>query len=203
MSGTPVAPAIGSKPNHLPGPDWAKRVDRPSCVSLRMLMPHRSAVCQAEKLTALRATENKMRGGSNDTELKELTVKPCSNPSGPRAVTIAIPVGKTPSAERNSCDVNAIAFNSTQRTVHAGCALPIRVQHRCFLVLVIASLPITRDGVINAIGGQQVIHHAASGAPIEGAVTVTCNDEARAGVEHLILCMARAEFRTDSVPGCL
>jgi hypothetical protein len=76
MSGTPVAPMIGSKPDHLPPLDWAKRVDSPSWVSPRTLMPHKFAACQAEKLSTVRATENSTSGGSNETELKELTVTP-------------------------------------------------------------------------------------------------------------------------------
>src|SRR5215475_3638874 len=76
IRGTPVAPEIGSKPTHLPAPDWAKRVDNPSWVSPRTLTPQVVAVCQTEKLATLRATENNTSGGSRDTEVNELTVIP-------------------------------------------------------------------------------------------------------------------------------
>jgi len=41
-------------------------------------------------------------GGRSDTDVKELIVKPAVRPSAQRAVTTATPVGKAPSARRNS-----------------------------------------------------------------------------------------------------
>src|SRR5262245_49321857 len=118
MSGTPVLPIMGSYPTHLSGPDWAKRVDSPSWVSLSTLMPHAFATAQAAELVALRASEKRTRGGSSDTELNELTVIPCRAPSGPSTVTTAMPVGNNPKILRNSADVNAISVmcSATQRS---------------------------------------------------------------------------------------
>src|SRR5690242_20483478 len=107
MSGTPVTPIMGSKPTHLSPPARANRVESPSCTSPRTLMPHALATCQAAKLRTARATENNTSGGSRETELNELTVIPRS-PSGARVVTTATPVGKAPSAFRNSLDVKVI-----------------------------------------------------------------------------------------------
>src|SRR6202012_4198353 len=104
-SGTPFEATIGSIPDHLPAPDLAKRVDSASWASARMLMPHSLASSQIAKLCTVRATENSTSGGSSETELNELTVMPCSVPSGPRAVMMATPVGKVPSALRKSPDV--------------------------------------------------------------------------------------------------
>src|ERR1044072_5749110 len=50
------------------------------------------------------------------------------------------------------------------------------------------------------IGVHQVVHHAGRAGPIEGAIAVAGGDEARAGIEHLVLGVARAEFRSDRVP---
>ena len=66
----------GLEAQPLAAPDWANRVDRPSCVSCRTLMPHPFAARQAEKLSTVRARENNTRGGSSETELNELTVVP-------------------------------------------------------------------------------------------------------------------------------
>src|SRR5215467_10085705 len=71
-------------------------------------MPHAVAVCHTAKLDTLRPMENSTRGGSSDTELNELTVIPCSDPSLPRVAATTTPVGKAPSALRNSPHVNAI-----------------------------------------------------------------------------------------------
>jgi hypothetical protein len=42
------------------------------------------------------------KGGSSDTELKELAVNPTSAPLGARAVTMVTPVANMPKAVRNS-----------------------------------------------------------------------------------------------------
>jgi len=112
MSGTPVTLTIGSKPDHLPPPNWANRVDNPSCVSSRTLIPHAFAASHAEKLSTVRTSENNTRGGSSETELNELTVVPTNRPSGARAVTTTTPVGKTPSAFRKSPGVKFILITT-------------------------------------------------------------------------------------------
>src|SRR5580698_2586024 len=160
-------------PDHLPAPDLAKRVDSASWDSARMLMPHSLACSQIAKLCTVRATENSTSGGSSDTELNELTVMPCSTPSEPRAVMMATPVGKVPSARRKSVDVK--------------------------LMNLFRSLCRFRD----IVGRQQMIYHAAGHGPIEGTVIVPIGDETRPRIEHFILGVARAEFRADGVPGRL
>src|SRR6516225_773740 len=152
MRGTPVLPGIASKPSHLPLPDWAKRVETPSCASPSTLMPQALASCQAWKLMTVRANENKTSGGSSETELNELTVVPCNSPSAPRAVTTATPVGKTSRVFLNSPEVKAMVVLSK------------------LLSRELRSLPCRVDDVRKGIGRQQVVYHAARRAPIEGAI---------------------------------
>src|SRR5262249_1796768 len=126
MRGTPVAPEIGSKPSDLPAPDCAKRVDNPSWVSPRTLMPQVVALCQTEKLATPRATENNTSGGSRDTELNEHTVIPLRKPSGAQGGTTRTPRGKNPSAFRNSPDVkvmNRRPRNTGNDKVHSAAGL--------------------------------------------------------------------------------
>src|SRR5215469_6386943 len=73
-------------------------------------MPQAFASCQARKLMTVRASENNTSGGSSETELNELTVVPCNNPSAARAVTTATPVGKTSRVFLNSPEVKAMAW---------------------------------------------------------------------------------------------
>src|SRR5262249_61167738 len=96
MRGTPVAPEIGSKPSHLPAPDCAKRVDNPSWVSPRTLMPQVVALCQTEKLATPRATENNTSGGFKGTEVDELTGIPSNRATSGQGGKTARPGVKTP-----------------------------------------------------------------------------------------------------------
>ena len=50
-----------------------------------------------------------MSGGSSETALKELAVKPTTSPSSALAVMIVIPVAKQPSASRNALESMTIA----------------------------------------------------------------------------------------------
>ena len=50
------------------------------------------------------------------------------------------------------------------------------------------------------VGVQKAIDHASGAIPIERAVAMTAGDETRAGVEHLVLCVARAELGANGVP---
>ena len=50
------------------------------------------------------------------------------------------------------------------------------------------------------VGRHQAVDHTVGAVPIEGAVAVAGRHKARAGVEHLILGVARAELRADRVP---
>src|ERR1700722_19980612 len=155
---------------HLPVPDLAKRVDRASWDSARMLMPHSWACSQTAKLCTVRATENSTSGGSSDTKLNELTVVPGSAPSGPRAVMMATPVGKVPSALRKSVDVKLMNLFRGLR------------------------------GFRDVVGRQQMVYHATRHAPVEGAVVVPVGDEAGPRIEHFILGVTRTKFRADRIP---
>src|SRR2546426_491993 len=61
-----------------------------------------SASMKAGRLAELRARLHKTKGGSSDTELKLLTVRPTSRPAPSRAVTTVTPVVNAPSALRNA-----------------------------------------------------------------------------------------------------
>jgi hypothetical protein len=52
------------------------------------------------------------KGGSKDTELKELAVKPTKAPSGARAVTMVTPVANRPNARRKLWGVTASVAGS-------------------------------------------------------------------------------------------
>src|ERR1035437_9408989 len=49
----------------------------------------------------LLSTQTRMSGGSSDTDVKELAVRPCASPAWLRIVTMATPVAKCPQAMRN------------------------------------------------------------------------------------------------------
>jgi len=57
------------------------------------------------KLRLVLANDTRMSGGSSETDVKEFTVTPAGWPALSTVVTTAIPVGKRPSASRNSRDV--------------------------------------------------------------------------------------------------
>src|SRR5262249_39969562 len=59
-----------------------------------------------------------------------------------------------------------------------------------------ASVP----GFAERIGTEQVVHQSARRIPVVGAEAVPGGHETGAGVEHLVLLMARAEFRSHRVP---
>src|SRR6266516_1473828 len=61
-----------------------------------------------------------------------------------------------------------------------------------------AAFCLQRAGKI--VAGQQLLDHSGRAVPVEGAEAVASGDEARAGVEHLVLGVARAELRADGVP---
>ena len=64
------------------------------------------------RLLALRRL-NSTSGGSSDTELKELQVRPAGRPSAARVVMTATPVGKQPSSCRNSFGSMALRKRSS------------------------------------------------------------------------------------------
>src|SRR5215831_16275974 len=60
-----------------------------------------------------------------------------------------------------------------------------------------------RQFALHIVGGEKRVHQSASTLPVERPETVPAGHETRAGVEHFILRVARAEFRADRVPGRL
>src|SRR4029453_6820869 len=134
----------------------------------RTLMPHALAACHPGKLCTVRASENSTSGGSSETEWKELTVVPCSRPSGASVVATTMPVGNTPRVLRNSPGVKVMSVNSADRGQRL---------LRGF------------DGILKVIGRKQMIDHAPRGAPIEEAVAVAGGNEAGTCIEHLVLRM--------------
>src|SRR3954451_8896450 len=50
------------------------------------------------------------------------------------------------------------------------------------------------SGFVQIVGGKQLLDQRGRAIPIEGAEAVSRGDEARAGIEHFVLRMARAEF---------
>src|SRR5690348_5798864 len=61
-----------------------------------------------------------------------------------------------------------------------------------------ANMPLRALGPIH-----HPLHQGAGAVPIVGAETVAAGYEGRAGIEHLVLDMARAELGADGVPGKL
>src|SRR6201999_3536620 len=76
--GVPFAATLASTPCHLSVIARAKRVEVSLWSSARIFTENASTASHAEKAFALRAMLKRISGGSNDTELKELTVAPRS-----------------------------------------------------------------------------------------------------------------------------
>src|SRR6185437_4491165 len=54
---------------------------------------------------------------------------------------------------------------------------------------------------IEIVAVQHAVDHLRRPFPIIGTIGMTLGDEAGAGIEHLVLQMARGEFGADGVPG--
>ena len=54
-----------------------------------------------------------------------------------------------------------------------------------------------------SIGSHEFLDEALCSVPVEEAERVAARNERRAGIEHFVLQMARAEFGADRVPGQL
>jgi FG-GAP-like repeat len=63
--------------------------------------------------------------------------------------------------------------------------------------------PLRSDGTLEFGAREQLIDQRAGRIPIVGPIAMAAADKPSAGIEHLILGMARAEFRADRVPGQL
>src|SRR3546814_7687677 len=82
--------------------ELAKRADSSRWSSANTLMAKWLAARKAGRDLLARRKLHSTRGGSSDTELNELQVRPTGWPSAPQVVMMATPVGNVPSARRNS-----------------------------------------------------------------------------------------------------
>jgi hypothetical protein len=73
-----------------------------------MLTAKVAAFSNAKRLNADFARLQRMRGGSSETEVKELAVTPIAEPSSDRVVMMVTPVTKDPSAVRSARAVLAV-----------------------------------------------------------------------------------------------
>src|SRR5260221_7818284 len=138
----PLENLCGNAAN-LSAPDLAKCVERASSPSPSTLMVKYSASRKTIAQPAVRARLHSTIGGSSDTELKELTVRPSALPPGPSVVTRQTPVGKQPSALRKSrgsrLDRGSASGSSHMLALEVGCDLfhePVHLllDHRMRLV---------------------------------------------------------------------
>lgn len=70
-----------------------------------MLITKDEEALNASTACDVRSRQNKIRGGSSETDEKELIVKPHGVPAGSSVVAIATPVAKRPHARRNASAV--------------------------------------------------------------------------------------------------
>src|SRR5204863_7614778 len=103
-NGAPPSPAEkrAAKAANLSAPGLAKWVESAASPAASTLMAKYSASRNTGAQFAVRARLQSTIGGSSDTELKELTVRPAGWPSAPSVVTRQTPVGNVPSAARKS-----------------------------------------------------------------------------------------------------
>ncbi|MNY58841.1 hypothetical protein D3C86_1952270 [compost metagenome] len=80
----------------------AKVLERSFWLSDRILTAKFLVPVIVAKLRELRARQISSNGGSSETEVKELAVKPMGFPASSRVVTIVTPVTKAPNASRKA-----------------------------------------------------------------------------------------------------
>src|SRR5437016_5362210 len=100
----------------------------------------------------LLSTQTRIRGGSSDTDVKELAVKPCDSPASLRIVTTATPVAKCPHAMRNW--------------------LASRLTGQAYKSPALASAPYRRGPEVEDLGGQpepsfEALHEGVGGENLE------------------------------------
>src|SRR5215475_7686333 len=102
MRGLPLSPGCHATSANLSACFEANRLEIGRCCSLRMLIAKCAVHAKSGKLPALRAMQTSTSGGSSETEVKELAVKPRGRLSSSMAVTTVTPVTKQPKARRSS-----------------------------------------------------------------------------------------------------
>ena len=98
--GAPVSQLSQATPSNRSVDDRAKTPDIGCWPMCRTLMAKCSARRNRSRFDELRARQNRIRGGSSDTEEKELAVSPTGRPCSSRVVTTVTPVAKQPRASR-------------------------------------------------------------------------------------------------------
>ncbi len=86
----------------------AKRRDTSTWPSPSTLIAKCVAASNAARLGLARRSDHSTSGGSSDSALNELTVRPKATPSAPRQVTTVTPVAKAPSAARSAAGVDGV-----------------------------------------------------------------------------------------------
>src|SRR6266516_5065709 len=102
MIGAPEDPSWWGTPSNLLSERRLKRYDIRSWSSARTLKAKPQPAWKAPRLGARRCRQTSTSGGSSDTEVNELAVKPRSSPSGSRVVTTVTPVVNEPAARLKS-----------------------------------------------------------------------------------------------------
>src|SRR3954462_5234530 len=102
ISGTPPMPASVSQPANLSSLARANWLEICTWSSARMFTTKRSASRNTGWLGAVSDWLHRISGGSSDTELKELTVRPCGLPWASTVVITVTPVTKEPRTWRSS-----------------------------------------------------------------------------------------------------
>src|SRR3546814_722096 len=99
-TGSPPAQRSWSTVSHLSAPAVEKRTERACCSARRTLTAKRSTAQRLSKLGVSLSRQNRISGGSRETEENELIVMPQLRPEASRAVTTVTPVAKQPRARR-------------------------------------------------------------------------------------------------------
>src|SRR3990170_4976115 len=102
ISGAPPMPGFSSRPVNLRVALDENKREISTCSSARMLTAKCLACSKAASDRDAEVSDHSTSGGSSDSELKELTVRPTYSPFGATAVTTVTPVGKHASVLRSS-----------------------------------------------------------------------------------------------------
>jgi hypothetical protein len=97
--GRPPCPGSQSRPAKRSAPGGLARVTRCSCRGARTLTAKRRVRRIRDHVSELRAGQNEISGGSSETDVSELMIRPAGSPSG-AAVMNVTPVANRASASR-------------------------------------------------------------------------------------------------------
>src|SRR3546814_3799230 len=131
-TGSPPARRSWSTVSHLSAPAVEKRTGRACCSARRTLTAKRSTAQRLSKLGVSLSRQNRISGGSRETEENELIVMPQLRPEASRAVTTVTPVAKQPRARRKgreSSEEHTSELQSLMRSEYAVFCLQKNMQH--------------------------------------------------------------------------